>query len=379
MDYARNPSPIRAPISSRLTPSSQPLKSYNRSHMQPALRSPIPDATLAVFPVNGENSHQGLADRNPAPNQVREVCNFTVLLGLQSTAVLNRVGPRSTGKERDTESGNDYFEARYYSSAMGRFMSPDPSGGHTEDPQTLNKYSYVANNPLIRTDPTGLDFNLQCSGGNTATCRDGTQGTTTTGANGKSTFTATVISNGKDGGLVDQNGNKYNATVSGAGVSFSQDGSKQSSIGTFINGTNATTIQGSGALSGFTFNFTGSKMGSNVNAFGTFTYNGNANQAVAALQQAGFQHYTQDEYLDPFHLSTNTYNAYDLRAPGGQGGAGAGHVMVEFPVVSTYGEGAQRIPITTVPTSGTLDLGDHNPWNGGFGAHFGEAWKGLKQ
>jgi len=30
-----------------------------------------------------------------------------------------------TGKERDTESGNDYFEARYYSSAMGRFMSPD--------------------------------------------------------------------------------------------------------------------------------------------------------------------------------------------------------------------------------------------------------------
>jgi RHS repeat-associated protein len=29
-----------------------------------------------------------------------------------------------TGKERDTESGNDYFEARYYSSSMGRFMSP---------------------------------------------------------------------------------------------------------------------------------------------------------------------------------------------------------------------------------------------------------------
>jgi len=29
-----------------------------------------------------------------------------------------------TGKERDTESGNDYFDARYYSSAMGRFLSP---------------------------------------------------------------------------------------------------------------------------------------------------------------------------------------------------------------------------------------------------------------
>jgi RHS repeat-associated protein len=33
--------------------------------------------------------------------------------------------PLSTGKERDAESGNDYFDARYYSSAMGRFMSPD--------------------------------------------------------------------------------------------------------------------------------------------------------------------------------------------------------------------------------------------------------------
>jgi len=32
---------------------------------------------------------------------------------------------RYTGKERDAESGNDYFGARYYGSAMGRFMSPD--------------------------------------------------------------------------------------------------------------------------------------------------------------------------------------------------------------------------------------------------------------
>ena len=36
---------------------------------------------------------------------------------------------RSTGKERDTESGNDYFGARYYGSSMGRFLSPDPLMG----------------------------------------------------------------------------------------------------------------------------------------------------------------------------------------------------------------------------------------------------------
>lgn len=65
-----------------------------------------------------------------------------------------------TGKERDTESGNDYFGARYYGSSMGRMMSPDPSGLYFADPtnpQSLNLYSYVLNNPLVNTDPTGLD------------------------------------------------------------------------------------------------------------------------------------------------------------------------------------------------------------------------------
>src|SRR5271170_2289856 len=157
MDCARNPSPIRSPIPSRLAPSSRPLKSYNRSHMQPALRSSIPDASLAVFPVNGENSHQGLTSENPAPNQGRAVCNFTVLLGMRGQAELNRVGSRSPGKERDTESGNDYFGARYYGSTMGRFMSPDPLN-LTEDRlmnpwNTLNKYAYGANNPLKYIDP----------------------------------------------------------------------------------------------------------------------------------------------------------------------------------------------------------------------------------
>jgi RHS repeat-associated protein len=70
-----------------------------------------------------------------------------------------------TGKERDAESGNDYFEARYYSSAMGRFMSPDWSAkeepvpyAQLADPQSLNLYSYVRNNPLIRVDADGHDF-----------------------------------------------------------------------------------------------------------------------------------------------------------------------------------------------------------------------------
>ncbi len=69
---------------------------------------------------------------------------------------------RHTGKERDTESGNDYFGARYYASSMGRFMSPDAFGGHYTNPQTLNRYAYVTNNPLRYTDPTGNDLQEVC-------------------------------------------------------------------------------------------------------------------------------------------------------------------------------------------------------------------------
>lgn len=65
-----------------------------------------------------------------------------------------------TGKERDTESGNDYFGARYYASTMGRFLSPDPSGvafSDVSDPQSWNLYAYVENNPLVGVDPDGRE------------------------------------------------------------------------------------------------------------------------------------------------------------------------------------------------------------------------------
>lgn len=69
-----------------------------------------------------------------------------------------------TGKERDAESGNDYFGARYYASSMGRMLSPDPGNlsaiFHMDDPQSWNGYAYAHNNPLRFTDPTGDTYQV---------------------------------------------------------------------------------------------------------------------------------------------------------------------------------------------------------------------------
>jgi RHS repeat-associated protein len=67
-----------------------------------------------------------------------------------------------TGKERDSESGNDYFGARYFDSNIGRFLSPDWSAkvepvpySKLDNPQSLNLYAYVGNNPVSLVDADG--------------------------------------------------------------------------------------------------------------------------------------------------------------------------------------------------------------------------------
>jgi RHS repeat-associated protein len=60
-----------------------------------------------------------------------------------------------TGLERDAESGLDETLNRMYSSNLGRWLETDPVRGDTGNPQTQNRYPYVANNPANRTDPDG--------------------------------------------------------------------------------------------------------------------------------------------------------------------------------------------------------------------------------
>ena len=56
-------------------------------------------------------------------------------------------------------SGLDYAQQRYYSSALGRFVSPDPyeKSAHPDSPDSWNRYAFVSNDPINRTDPNGLN------------------------------------------------------------------------------------------------------------------------------------------------------------------------------------------------------------------------------
>jgi len=65
-----------------------------------------------------------------------------------------------TGQDQDTTSGIYDFMFRRYDPTAGRWLSPDPSGWSAvtqADPQTLDRYVYVRNNPLSLRDALGLD------------------------------------------------------------------------------------------------------------------------------------------------------------------------------------------------------------------------------
>lgn len=72
-------------------------------------------------------------------------------------AATNDPAQKFTGKERDSETGLDYFGARYISAAQGRFTSADiPFADQGEEnPQSWNLYAYGRNSPMRFVDPTG--------------------------------------------------------------------------------------------------------------------------------------------------------------------------------------------------------------------------------
>ena len=73
------------------------------------------------------------------------------------------VAYKYTGQERDPSTGLYFYNARYYDPVLGRFISPDTIVESPLHPQTLNRYAYAGNNPVLYNDPTGHCF-LICIG-----------------------------------------------------------------------------------------------------------------------------------------------------------------------------------------------------------------------
>ena len=106
------------------------------------------------------SSHVYDAARVGNTSTICSVCRYDFPLLHVSCGCISKAD-NSTGKERD-KTGLDYFGARYYGSNMGRFLSPDWSADPTpvpyadlSNPQTLNLYQYVGNNPLATADADG--------------------------------------------------------------------------------------------------------------------------------------------------------------------------------------------------------------------------------
>jgi RHS repeat-associated protein len=149
--------------------------------MQLALHSPMPDASPAVFAVNDQKPHQGVASKNPGLHRAFFAVNSTTALGVSwglwsATVPGARVsyeydayGNEFTvsgstpnnylyrGEQYDSDLGLYYLRARYYNPLTGRFMSRDPENGKIKDPRTLHKYLYAEGDPVNRIDPKGKD------------------------------------------------------------------------------------------------------------------------------------------------------------------------------------------------------------------------------
>jgi RHS repeat-associated protein len=130
--------------------------------MQLASGTHIPDGLLAANSLLAENSRQGFGTWSGTVHQGFGFVISHTSLGIKGSLYDGRIRSRSTGKERDTESGLDDFGARYYASNLGRFMSSDWDAkpvavpyANFGDPQTLNLYSYVENSPVDRVDADG--------------------------------------------------------------------------------------------------------------------------------------------------------------------------------------------------------------------------------
>ncbi|MFZ3254258.1 MAG: RHS repeat-associated core domain-containing protein, partial [Syntrophales bacterium] len=91
---------------------------------------------------------------NASGTKVEEIYYYPYGATRSNSGSVN-VKHKYTGQEEDAETGLYYYGARYYDPSIGRFISADTIVPNPSYPQSLNRYSYGYNNPIIYTDPNG--------------------------------------------------------------------------------------------------------------------------------------------------------------------------------------------------------------------------------
>jgi RHS repeat-associated protein len=130
-----------------------------------AIFAPAPGPTGATFFTHSDWLGTERARTDMTGTNCESITSLPYGDGQSITGTCGDVSPMHfTGKERDSESGNDDFGARYYSSSTGRWLSPDilnlTSARLVNPSNTLNKYAYGADNPLKYIDRDGEDITI---------------------------------------------------------------------------------------------------------------------------------------------------------------------------------------------------------------------------
>jgi RHS repeat-associated protein len=104
------------------------------------------------------SDHLGSSTKVISGGVVEEESDFTAF-GSELSATSGANHYKFTSKERDTETGLDYFGARYYSNGLGRWVTPDApfADQHLQNPQSWNLYMYAANRPTSLIDTDGRE------------------------------------------------------------------------------------------------------------------------------------------------------------------------------------------------------------------------------
>ena len=132
-----------------------------------------------------------------------------------------------TGHMKDSETGLNYMQARYYDPVIGRFLSEDPMTmlSMEMDPGYFNRYMYTMNDPVNNIDPDGEETVTSCDGVS-AICDQGVGGQTFSGGTPEENLDAANLAAAKvNAALTGATGHEWGTTFEG-----NQDGSVTASI-----------------------------------------------------------------------------------------------------------------------------------------------------